>query len=61
MMLMADSLKDNKTLNKIKFQEHKDKDKKWDYLCKEAFSSMLQSNTQRNLKKVKFEVADKKV
>jgi hypothetical protein len=45
MMLMADSLKDNKTLNKIKFQEHKDKDKKWDDLCKEAFSSMLQSNT----------------
>ena len=60
-MLMADSLKDNKTLNKIKFQEHKDKDKKWDDFCKEAFSSMLQSNTQRNLKKVKFEVADKKV
>lgn len=31
---MADSLKDNKTLNKIKFQEHPDKDKRWDDLCK---------------------------
>lgn len=57
---MADNLKDNKTLSKIKFQEHQDKDKRWDDLCKEAFSAMLQSNTQRNLKKVKFEIANKK-
>jgi hypothetical protein len=41
MILMADNLKDNKTLSKIKFQEHFDKDKRWDDLCKEAFSFML--------------------
>lgn len=38
---MANSLKTNKTLSKIKFQEHTDKDKRWDDKCKEAFSTML--------------------
>lgn len=52
---MGQTLKVNKSLEKLKFQEHKDF--KWDAPCKQNFIDLLKTYT--NLIKVKFEPADK--
>jgi hypothetical protein len=53
--LMGQTLKINKSLEKLKFQEHKDL--KWDAASKQVFVDLLKTYT--NLNKVKFEPADK--
>jgi hypothetical protein len=53
--LMGQTLKVNKSLEKLKFQEHKDHP--WDAPSKQVFIDLLKTYT--NLKKVKFEPADK--
>ena len=54
--IMARTLKINKTLEKLKFQEHKEL--RWEEDSKKVFIDLLKTDT--NIVKVKFEPADKK-
>jgi len=58
MVLMSKALMFNTTLQKIKFQEHRDA--KWDDECKVKFIEMLKTHKSPALVKVKFDAADKK-
>ena len=58
MKLMSKALLHNQSLQKLKFQEHRDL--KWDDECKAMFIDMLKNHKKPAIVKIKFDPADKK-